>query len=43
MNASFHLSSFLMQTLLYPYLKSIFVNIEAWLSNLIRSTIQEIK
>jgi len=38
-NAIFHLSSSLMQTLLYPYLKSILVKIEALLSNSIKLAI----
>jgi len=41
-NTVFHLSSSLMQTLLYPYLKSILVKIEALLSDLIKSAILEI-
>ena len=38
-NAIFHLSPSLMQTLLYSYLKSILVKIEALLSDLIKSAI----
>jgi len=38
-NAVFHLSPSLMQTLLYPYLKSILVKIEALLSDSIKSAI----
>jgi len=36
-NAVFHLSPSLMQTLLYPHLKSILVKIEALLSDSIKS------
>jgi len=38
-NAVFHLSSSLMQTLLYPHLKSILVKIEALLSDSIKLAI----
>jgi len=38
-NAVFHSSSSLMQTLLYPHLKSILVKIEALLSDSIKSAI----
>jgi len=38
-NTVFHSSSSLIQTLLYPYLKSILVKIEALLSDLIKSAI----
>jgi len=41
-NAVFHSSSSLIQTLLYPYLKSILVKIEALLSDSIKSAILEI-
>ena len=41
-NAVFHLSSSLMQTLLYPHLKSILVKIEALLSDSIKLAILEI-
>jgi len=42
-NAVFHSSPSLMQTLLYPYLKSILVKIEALLSDSIKSAILGIR
>jgi len=42
-NAVFHSSSSLMQTLLYPHLKLILVKIEALLSDLIKSAILGIR